>query len=493
MNNIVWSCRLFAAALLAVGVAYCFRREWKYERQVALTGCAARSEEKRTTEVWLSPWILPFMMAAYWLIYSLFLGPAAGATVLLEFSLHLLVLLSLYFAVLLLALPLLRRTISARACATLWLLPIFLYYNTMVWRDTFVPPLVVIPIPNGLAPLLLWIWLAGAGAVALVAPHFPPAVPPPAFAGRQAGGGQGSVEPVGRGVPSGPAPEVPPPAGLSRRYLPPDHRSVWPHHAYGTAGAGLYAGPVPAHLPPRAAPCPAAGHRHQVLLPPLQIPVLVQSPDVGGHPEGLRRPGAVLRRDGGIRRQDDTRREYASLLLESAGDARGLTTCLSASASSLRRRLKGVVAPAERTSGTVVLGLIMAALVLCSGLVGVSTASGTAGELFFPDREEVSVQSVSVWTGTDDGYIEDPSPAVNQALVEELSALRLTRLATDQNVTDKESPFLAGFLYDGEEMLYLELTDSLCCLTTLDDGKEIPVLYRVDGPVDWDGLLTLVK
>ena len=191
--------------------------------------------------------------------------------------------------------------------------------------------------------------------------------------------------------------------------------------------------------------------------------------------------------------EDDTRREYASLLLESAGDERGLTTCLSASASSLRRRLKGVVAPAERTSGTVVLGLIMAALVLCSGLVGVSTASGTAGELFFPDREEVSVQSVSVWTGTDDGYIEDPSPAVNQALVEELSALRLTRLATDQNITDKESPFLAGFLYDGEEMLYLELTDSLCCLTTLDDGKEIPVLYRVDGPVDWDGLLTLVK
>lgn len=493
MNNIVWSCRLFAAALLAVGVAYCFRREWKYERQVALTGCAARSEEKRTTEVWLSPWILPFMMAAYWLIYSLFLGPAAGATALLEFSLHLLVLLSLYFAVLLLALPLLRRTISARACATLWLLPIFLYYNTMVWRDTFVPPLVVIPIPNGLAPLLLWIWLAGAGAVALwhLISHL-------RFRRRLL---QDARPVEDKAVWNLWAEECH--LALLRRYLP---LLVSPA-ATSPLTIGLFGRTMCTVLPERDYTLDQYRliFRHELrhvqrqdiatkcfyLLckslcwfnPLMWVAIRKASADLELSCDEMVVYGA----------EDNTRREYASLLLESAGDARGLTTCLSASASSLRRRLKGVVAPAERTSGTVVLGLIMAALVLCSGLVGVSTASGTAGELFFPDREAVSVQSVSVQTGTDGGYIEDPSPAVNQALVEELSALRLTRLATDQNITDKESPFLAGFLYDGEEMLYLELTDELCVLRKRDTNRYTSVLYRVDSPVDWEGLLTLVE
>ena len=48
---------------------------------------------------------------------------------------------------------------------------------------------------------------------------------------------------------------------------------------------------------------------------------------------------------------DVTRRRYAGLLLATAGDSRGFTTCLSASASALRYRLRNVsipsAAPAE--------------------------------------------------------------------------------------------------------------------------------------------------
>lgn len=134
MNNflLVWFFRVFIALLLGIGIGICFRQEWKYEQQVALTGCTSRSESKRNTVIGLSTWFLPLTMAVYWLVMALGFGPALATAALVDFSLHLLVLLSLYFAVLLALLPMLRRAISARACATLWLLPVFLYYNLIV-------------------------------------------------------------------------------------------------------------------------------------------------------------------------------------------------------------------------------------------------------------------------------------------------------------------------------------------------------------------------
>ena len=496
MNDflIIWFFRAFIALVLGIGVAINFRQEWKYEQQVALTGCSVRSEEKRTTVVWLSPWVLPFMMAVYWLINSLFFGPALGTAFLLEFSLQLLVLLSLYFAVLLLALPLLRRTISARACATLWLLPVFLYYNIVVWQRSFVPPPVVLSIPKGLGPVLLGIWLAGAGAVALwhLISHLwfrrrllKDARPVEDKAVWNLWAEECHLALLRRYLPLlvSPAATSPLTIGLFGRTM----RTVLPEREYTLDQYRLIFRHELRHVQRQdiATKCFYLLCKSLCWFNPLMwVAIRKASADLELSCDEMVVCGA----------EDDTRRTYAALLLDTAGDERGLTTCLSASATSLRHRLKGVMAPVERTSGTLILGLIMAALMLCSGLVGVSTASGTAGELFFPDREEVSIQSVSVLTGTGSGYIQDPSPAVSLALVEELSDLPVTRLATGQNITgDRQPPSLSSFLCNGQRLLYLELTDSLCCLTTLDDGKEIPVLYRVDGPVDWEGLLTLVK
>jgi len=84
--------------------------------------------------------------------------------------------------------------------------------------------------------------------------------------------------------------------------------------------------------------------------------------------------------------EEPVRQTYAALLLETAGDQRGLSTCLSASASSLRQRLRGVMAPGKRTSGAVLLGLTTALLMLCFGIVTVGMAgSGRDLALFRMD------------------------------------------------------------------------------------------------------------
>lgn len=495
MNNflIIWFYRVFISLLLGIGVPLCFWLEWKYERQVAVTGCTVRVSTKRNTVIFISPWVLPIMMVLYWLFCVFDYGPVLSNAAMLEFSLQLLVLLSLYFALLLLLLPLLRRTISARACATLWLLPVFLYYNIVVWQRTFVPPLVVLSIPNGLGPVLLGIWLAGAAAVtlwylishlrfrrqllkdarpvedvdvinlwwdehrlALVQPHIrlftSPAVSSPLTIGL-----------FGRTM----CTVLP-----QRDYTLDQYRLIFRHELRHVQRWDI------------STKCFYLFCKALCWFNPLMwIAIRKASSDLELSCDEMVVYGA----------EDHTRREYACLLLETAGDERGLTTCLSASASSLRRRLKGVMGPQERSSGALLLGLMMATLVLCSGLVGVSTASGTAGELLFSNQGEISFQSVSVRVDADSVSVQEPSPTVSQALLEELSDLPVTRLATGQNIHGSIKPSLSSFLHDGEHLLLLQLTDELCCLTQLDGSKKVPVLYRVDGPVDWDTLLSLVE
>ncbi len=65
----------------------------------------------------------------------------------------------------------------------------------------------------------------------------------------------------------------------------------------------------------------------------------------------------------------DTRRRYAELILKTAGDSRGFTTCLSASAASLRYRLRQVVRPGRRHSGALLAGLFFFLLAAGCSLV----------------------------------------------------------------------------------------------------------------------------
>ena len=220
-----------------------------------------------------------------------------GAAVLTEFSLQLMVLLTFYFGALMLLLPLLRRKISARACATLWLLPVFLYYNLTVWRMSYLPPLVVLRVPSGVVPMLLGLWAAG-----------------------------------------------------------------------------------------------------------------------------------------------------------------------------------------------------FVAVVLCSGLVGVSGSYGTLGEValasYGPDYR---VSSVSIDGRTRYHSQRDMDPRISGTLLDYLSALPVTKLATGQTVSDSEGSHLSAYVSAGDAYLFLNLTDQLCSVQDVNSDQISAVLCRVDGPVDWDYLESLLE
>ena len=483
-----WVFRIILSLLIGLAVAFAFRQEWRYEQQVAQTSCTAREGKKRDTVIWLSPWVLPILMAALWLVSLLFSGPAVGTAILAESSLQLTALLTLYFGVLMVLLPLLRKTISARACAALWLLPVFVYYGQYVFRG-YVPPLVVLQVPHALASLLPWLWMFGFGAVLLwhLISHFrfrrmilKEARPVEVQEVKDLWREEERLVLLKRHIPllTSPAISSPLTIGLFNKTM----RTVLPQRSHTLDQYRLIFRHELHHVQRRDVDTKCFYIFCKALCwfnPLVWIALKKASADLELSCDEMVVCGAG----------DKTRQEYAFLLLETAGDERGFTTCLSASAKGLHHRLQGVVKPQKRSSGTFVLGAIMVVLMLCSGFLSVSSTYGTIEEVLLAPYGTVTVDSVSLQTDDVDLYRADLSPQVREELLDYLSALPVTKLATGQDLPKDEGRYLTLFLSDHK--LYLELTDGLCTLTPL-NRPHTPVLYRLDEPVDWDGLLALI-
>ena len=110
--------------------------------------------------------ILPIAVLAYAVIeFIVFRGNlelAVQATVSFCFGIFLHI--SLYFLLLMLALPFLRKRISALACALLWMVPNYLYFISNMELSS---PLFVLRVPGRLIWVLAVVWLAGFAGVFL--------------------------------------------------------------------------------------------------------------------------------------------------------------------------------------------------------------------------------------------------------------------------------------------------------------------------------------
>lgn len=111
------------------------------------------------------------------------------------------------------------------------------------------------------------------------------------------------------------------------------------------------------------------------------------------------------------------RRRYADLILSSAGDERGFTTCLSARASSLRYRLRQIMKPAAKRSGALLIGFAAFFLILGCGHIAFAYGGGTGAEVIF-DGEDTSLYTVS------DGSCSDP-----EGLKDYIASLELMELS----------------------------------------------------------------
>ena len=187
------------------------------------------------------------------------------------------------------------------------------------------------------------------------------------------------------------------------------------------------------------------------------------------------------------------RRQYAELLLQTAGDERGFTTCLSATAGALRYRLKAVMKPEKKRTGAILIGLTLFVLAMCSGYVALAYDAQPGTQRIFDgqDLSAVTVSSVDPWN---DPRGRDGTCMDEDALKDYLASLE------PELYTEKLDEYASGeqreltVMFDTPQgRLSVRLLDQAVHVARLWDGPDFHSdSYYLKTPVDWDYLDTLI-
>lgn len=484
------SAYIFFILLLSLLVGLAFRRDLRYEKLVNEKEAVYEPGSGRTTAGYASPGVIVPIFLTYLVLYPLLSGLSdwqSGFIRVGAIAMQLMVVLVGYYPLLLLALPLLRRVVSARCCAVLGTLPTFLFVgNVLVNLPYYRLPPVVLRLPKGLLPTLVWVWLAGGAAVLVwkTAGHL-----------------------------------------LFRRRLLSDIRPVtdkdalelWDYEQQrierkkdqliplvispqvtSPLTIGLFSSTLVTVLPDRPYTQEELEliFRHELrhvqrldsgtklfytfclafawFYPPMWLVYHNATADLELSCDEM----VLDRADGGRREQ------YARLLLSQAGDDRGFSTCLSGSAKALEHRLKSVLHPKKRPAGTLLVVVTMVFLLLLGTSVAVSGTYGTVREVVLDKLPPARFTALTAGEWQEEAVME---------VLEDLEVTRLPGQGSLPDESERTAYFDFDCQFDDEKAsLTLCFTEdgylSVRCYRFPRSSWDLRGLYRVEEPVDWDAL-----
>ena len=449
-----------------------------YARSRRMEAGEPREDDRKDAVVYGDPNTFAMVILAFAVLAVVFDGPEQGSHLAVRMLLESAADLSLYFLLLLLALPLLRRRFSARLCASLWLVPSFVGVGMNTFLNYRRVPSFVIPLREELLAALGWVWLAGFLLV---------------FGGRVMGDRR-----FRRELLTGAYPEEDPevlaiwrevllamdlpwevrllrsPAArspLSLREGRKKYATVLPERDYTEEELRFLFSHELHHLQRRDIDTKVFLAFCQGLCwfnPLVWLAAAKGSDDLELSCDAVVLAGQDERR----------RRDYAHLLLQSAAAGRGYTTCLSARGKSLRYRLENVLKPRKRRSGTVLLAGVTLAVFLSWGTCAVSTRQGSLGELAFPQGWESMEIEIHLENG-DAPRRDCPEP---ERLLAYLAALPAEELEILGQVADDEDPQLC--LTFGEYWEYYTVTGRTT-QPRYAHGNRKNTAWVLAAPLDW--------
>ena len=449
-----------------------------YARSRRMEAGEPRGDDRKDAVVYGDPGTFATVILAFAVLAVVFDGPEQGSHLAVRMLLESAADLSLYFLLLLLALPLLRRRFSARLCASLWLVPSFVGVGMNTFLNYRRVPSFVIPLREELLAALGRVWLAGFLLV---------------FGGRVMGDRR-----FRRELLTGAYPEEDPevlaiwrevllamdlpwevrllrsPAArspLSLREGRKKYATVLPERVYTEEELRFLFSHELHHLQRRDIDTKVFLAFCQGLCwfnPLVWLAAAKGSDDLELSCDEVVLAGQDERR----------RRDYAHLLLQSAAEGRGFTTCLSARGKSLRYRLENVLKPRKRRSGTVLLAGVTLAVFLSWGTCAVSTRQGSLGELAFPQGWESMEIEIHLENG-DAPRRDCPEP---ERLLAYLAALPAEELEILGQVADDEDPQLC--LTFGEYWEYYTVTGRTT-QPRYAHGNRKNTAWVLAAPLDW--------
>ncbi len=440
----------------------------------------------------VSPYLLPFYIFLIVILWPITYAMYDSAT---DFILELFSIfshISLYYAVILLLMPVIREKISARVCAVLWTLPTLAYMLLRFeeYYTIFSKPLLTIPLPRISFDWLCIVWACGFAAVMLwkclshlkfrkrILKSAEPVTDPMVLR-------LWEEEQVMAQVYQG--------YKISQFYIP----LVQSEQVKTPLAIGLFKSTMYLVLPKRSY-TEAEWRlifRHEL--------VHIGREDSGNkffltfctamcwfNPLvwiAMRQCAADLEFSCDetvlLHADPEEKKRYAHLLLQTAGDDRGFTTCLSASGASMRYRLKSIMKTTKRHVGGVLAGICMFVWLLSYGAVTMSFDSMTVGEAVFHKNNPYVLQYVALdqW---DQSVIQGKQVA--KPLRQYLEQQQVYRLTQEY--------------MDGEERLILNYDDPDITIRLYDRMMEVRSYenrtttkqYYFSEPLDWDYLYGLL-
>ena len=434
---------------------------------------------------------LPFLLLVWIVLGAVMGGWALAIQSVLRLLVEVFLVIGVYYVLLLAVMPVLRRHFSARVCAMLWLLPDFLYLLNNTNQLAAEHPL-VIHLPGKLVYVLFAIWAAGAAGVLgwKVLSHL-------RFRRRVLKDAVSVTDEETLAVWQ---------AELARAWVKKTKWKLVRSQSLTTPlSIGLFDRTTCVVLPARSYTPQELSLvlRHEIIhicrgdpsskffmafctamcwFNPLMWVAMRKSAD----DFELSCDETVL-----LDEPQPVRREYAELLLSTAGDERGFTTCLSATANALRYRLKNIMTPGKKRTGAILVGLTFAVMALCTGHMALAYDAQPGTERIFDNQplEAFHLQYLDPW--------DDPRGANDYACVDEgafktyLASLELETYTEKLDVYSDGRGLSMDF-NTPEGILVVYLADQSIRVTRIWLENAPTESYYLSCPVDWDYLDTIL-
>lgn len=428
--------RIFWALFLAGFVAYAFHRTWKWEHGSPMPESIFGGDKPRTKEtaVWLDPSFLPLLLLVILIMFGVMDG-MDGVERFLSLSLDVMIVISIYFLLLIFLLPVFRRYFSARACATMWILPVFMFWQAHILLQNAPAPTFVIYIPSHILQVLFLVW--GTGFVVVYAGKFishfvfrrrvmsvsvPVRDPEVLELFDQELKRLEYYHPVRLVI----SPAVAAPLSMGSRKR--TRVTVLPNRSFTNQELQFIFRHEIHHLQRGDVNNKIFFAFCQALCwfnPLIWVATRKASDDLELSCDEI----VLEEMDASMRKQ------YAELLLDTAGHSRGFTTCLSAAAETMRYRLKNVVTIRKRWPGTILLSIVMFLCVMSYGTIAVSNDKGTVAELITEYRTAADIDSV-FYQADGENKLSEVFAWNGEELFSYLTSLEVEKLSSANEIHD---------------------------------------------------------
>lgn len=187
---------------------------------------------------------------------------------------------------------------------------------------------------------------------------------------------------------------------------------------------------------------------------------------------------------------DAERKQYAELLLRTAADERGFTSCLSASAASLRYRLENVLRPRKRLTGVAIAAVLLLVMLLSDGYIALAYDSGTAADRVF-ENTALAEYSIRHINAVQDGGYTQKECRDEDALKAYIAGLKLYKISESYSFSEYDTALI--LVFEGPRGSFgLRIHDRNLTFTPLYDDNVGQQSYYLNERLDWDYLFSLL-